>query len=752
MFNNKELVYLQSIISSISAIPLTLGDSSWEKEWKEKIGLTDNQDDILKKVSKHPISVTKDRRLVSITELVKNDSPSRARIPLAPLSLSKDEAFPKEQPKENWTLEKLWSRMDTNIRLLQANDKTAFAENLLDILFRFASSIPASEEENDVSLFDKAKTTAAQAVCLEQWKAEGNAKEDEFLLIGADFSGIQTYIYQIVSKYAGKNLKGRSFYIKLLADAVARHILRETGLFRANIIYNSGGCFYILAPNTQPLREKLTEVFANIEDHILKAHGTSIYVAISYVSMSQKVLNGEDNQRQLPDVWNELFSKRDKLKYARYSGIISQQYDRFFEPKAVDGSKKDAITGEDFLKGEKPVSFNNDQFISLLNNLQIKMGKALKECEVMLAVSSKLPELDNKIHITPADLGTTYYFLQNKDVRQNVDVIAHQGKNAQLVFFNDMHEDTDYLLDSAMTGCVCSTEFYGGNSFNERTLEEMCENDGFSRMGVLRMDVDNLGSIFQSGISREKASLERYAALSRTLDYFFSGYLNTICQEIDSKRNFIIYSGGDDVFIIGSWDTMISIANRIQEDFKEYTCHNKAFSISGGVAIVGAKFPIIQGAEESANEESNAKNHLCGSSSKNSISFMDMALNWDNEFKAVLELKNQLCNLLRKMQLNKAFISKILMNWANADIRQHKIRNVKVFWMLTYDINRLKERKRKDSTDVPEANILIKNCLSEICEGKRNSLNGHAIQTDYHPLELWAFACRWAELETRAME
>ena len=99
MVNNKELVYLQSIISSVSAIPLALGDSSWKKEWMEKTDLTDKQDDILKKVSKHPISVTKDRRLISITELVKNDAPSRARIPLAPLSLSKDEAFPKDQPK-----------------------------------------------------------------------------------------------------------------------------------------------------------------------------------------------------------------------------------------------------------------------------------------------------------------------------------------------------------------------------------------------------------------------------------------------------------------------------------------------------------------------------------------------------------------------------------------------------------------------------------------------------------------------------
>jgi CRISPR-associated protein Csm1 len=31
----------------------------------------------------------------------------------------------------------------------------------------------------------------------------------------------------------------------------------------------------------------------------------------------------------------------------------------------------------------------------------------------------------------------------------------------------------------------------------------------------------------------------------------------------------------------------------------------------------------------------------------------------------------------------------------------------------------------------------------------RTFLNGQFIVTDYHPLELWAFAARWAELEMR---
>ena len=78
---------------------------------------------------------------------------------------------------------------------------------------------------------------------------------------------------------------------------------------------------------------------------------------------------------------------------------------------------------------------------------------------------------------------------------------------------------------------IYGLEFYGGNEIGEKempTFEDMCNKhiakDAFKRLGVLRMDVDNLGQIFQQGILPERATLSRYAALSRSFDYFFSGY------------------------------------------------------------------------------------------------------------------------------------------------------------------------------------------------------------------------------------
>ena len=63
--------------------------------------------------------------------------------------------------------------------------------------------------------------------------------------------------------------------------------------------------------------------------------------------------------------------------------------------------------------------------------------------------------------------------------------------------------------------------------------------------------------------------------------------------------------------------------------------------------------------------------------------------------------------------------------------------------MVAYDLKRIMERIKED-----DAKKLVMNCQQDICRSQKY-LNGKSITTEYHSLELWAFACRWAELEYR---
>ena len=691
------------------------------------------------------------RHMVSILETVKSDISKNTwnHVPVTSLKLSKD-SFPKKKSVSIPDYFELWNQFISEFKFIQAHSYRAFSETLLNLLYKYTSCIPASTINfADVSLYDHLKTTAALAVCLYDFKQSGVVKNNTapFLLIGADFSGIQPYIYQIVSKYAAKNLKGRSFYLKLLSDTVVRFLLKELNLFQANIIYNSGGGFYLLAPNTHFVRERLKSAIQIIESHLFSAHGTSLFIAIDSIELSKEALM--HNRDSLGEVWGKLFKLRDKRKANKFVSQIHNDYSKFFEPSLNGGyAKCDSITGEEIAEMDGWVT-KDDLILNQINAQQIELGKILRSFDlIVVKENGQLSYWNDEVHIEPINLGFTYYFISNETLMLKKEHLKASADSISVITINGTNGNCDFLRTVDGINNIYSLDFYGGNESDcsaVPTFEQMCENsEKFSRMGVLRMDVDNLGSIFQEGISKERATLSRYAALSRSFDFFFSGYLNTIWREVDPERSFIIYSGGDDVFIVGSWDVTIRLAKKINEDFKEFCCNNPAFSLSGGIAIISPKYPIMKGADESDNEEKNAKNHSCIGKEKNSISFMNMPLNWDLEYPAVESLKDTMIGLLESDKMPKSFLSKIMTHYANANIQNHTITATKTYWMLTYDLSRMKSRSGAD------LNLLIDNCIKEVCSKARNTLNDKILVTEYHPLELWTFAARWAELEYRS--
>lgn len=674
-------------------------------------------------------------------------------LPVGKLNLSKD-LFPRDSFAQDPDYARLWREFQQEFTAIQADTYVPFVETLLSLLFKYAGSVPSSTVNlPDVSLYDHLKTTAALAVCLYDYQQSGgDASQPPFLLIGADFSGIQPYIYQIVSKYAGKNLKGRSFYLHILSDAVVRYLLKELHLFQAHVVYNSGGGFYLIAPNTPFLQAQLKKCIAVIEEHFYKAHGTSLFVAIDAIALSKDSLMHREGQ-DLRKVWGDLFVKRDRKKMTKFSAQIEANYATFFQPAMQGGdAKRDTITGEEFAPCERIIN-RGSLILKAITSSQIDLGEKLRDADmIVIKEGAPLACLDNKTHIAPPDLGFTYYLLKDSDWEQVKDKLRDEASKITMLTLNGKNGNCDFLHGVREIHNIYGLEFYGGNEVNSSrlaTFEEMCDNANFARMGVLRMDVDNLGNIFQRGLPARSATLSRFAALSRSFDYFFSGYLNTIWRETDPDRSFIVYSGGDDVFIVGSWEVTIRLAERIREDFRAYTCHNPSFSLSGGIAIIPSKFPIMKGAEESAVEEQQAKSHSVYLSDgtrleKNSISFLDTPLNWDYEYQPVKALKNTLCALLRDGKLPKSFLSKVMRHYANAAVKEHRITYLKTYWMLTYDLNRMKERS------YPEVINLIDNCIKEVCDKAKKTLNGQAIETNYHALELWNFAARWAELEYRS--
>jgi CRISPR-associated protein Csm1 len=88
--------------------------------------------------------------------------------------------------------------------------------------------------------------------------------------------------------------------------------------------------------------------------------------------------------------------------------------------------------------------------------------------------------------------------------------------------------------------------------------------------GVLRGDVDSFGVRL-----RRVTSIEEHVPLSVLYKQFFAGELEVLCSLPDFWRKVsILYSGGDDFAVFGSWDALVQLARELQRLFHRFTEEN----------------------------------------------------------------------------------------------------------------------------------------------------------------------------------
>jgi len=188
-----------------------------------------------------------------------------------------------------------------------------------------------------------------------------------------------------------------------------------------------------------------------------------------------------------------------------------------------------------------------------------------------------------------------------------------------------------------------------GRPLSFATLADMACGD--KRIGVLKMDVDNLGFIFSIGLEAPEEyakqgnlrSISRLTTLSRQMTTFFTGHLDAICTEvfkrwqIDQKNHwpykdavsnifYLIFAGGDDLVIVGPWDQVIELAREIRKRFKEFTCHNPNITISAGIYICKPKYPISHAVKKAEEALKQSKNK-----GRNRITVMGETAVWSHE-------------------------------------------------------------------------------------------------------------------------
>jgi len=184
---------------------------------------------------------------------------------------------------------------------------------------------------------------------------------------------------------------------------------------------------------------------------------------------------------------------------------------------------------------------------------------------------------------------------------------------------------------------------------------------GKSLLGALKADVDNLGFIFSIGLGN-RISISRFASMSRMINHFFANHL---VQRIKEKYSdiYLVFAGGDDLFLLGPWTQVIEFAEQIGAEFQRYVGNNKAVTLSAGISVVKPLLPMhtIVGEVEGLLEESKKRQDPQNSAKtiKNAMTLFDVTTDW-NKFSSLLAQGDEYFDLLEEGKVTTGLIGRLL--------------------------------------------------------------------------------------------
>ncbi len=627
-------------------------------------------------------------------------------VPLLPINLDLTPVFPKdnigEALKED-SYSNFWKDFRKEAELLKNLPlSNSLICQLLYLLQKFTLTIPSAvyKDRPDISLYHHLKSTAAIASCL--WSA--NISESELdmtlnaivnsdyshlqntpcILLAGDISGIQDFIYSVTSEEALKGIKGRSFYLQLLCEAIATGILRNLELTDCNIIYIGGGNFNILLPNTEKVHkevQRLTEIFSN---NIFKAHRGKLALNITYEPV--KYLDFLD--KRFGEIWSKVKMQLAVEKRRKFS--------MFFKSR----DHINIILGPYEEGGEKPVCE--------ICNEELEAPTGEKKCPLCKSFADLAYEIPRAKYIS-----VSYQKPKKFEKRASSwnEVLEANGCKISLV--SDIAQTENFYLINNTDFLNEKRRFLGFQFFAQnaprygeqvKTLEELAEGTkGVKKWGVIRADVDNLGRIFAEGLGEKDRTISRVSMLSEMISLFFNAHLEKIARSNQFKdKIYLIYSGGDDLFAIGAWSSLPEFAHRLYDDFRKYTAQNLTLSASIFIAPT-TKFPIYQAAANAGELLDSAKKN-----EKNKLSLLEIPIPW-NSVTELTEIKDKIIRLLDKDGPNipRALLQILYYGWIEKQwVEKGMVPMVRI-WRFLYAMKRLKERYNKYASEIDELEKIV---------------------------------------------
>lgn len=597
------------------------------------------------------------------------EQPTRRYLRPQPQALTREALFPAGKEEVESAGPQLWDGFMGEFEAVAGMEAGVRFEAFHHLYWKYAWAVPCAYGEPGVSLFEQWKAVAALVFASgEEWP-KGPA--EAFTLIGGDIPGIQDFVYTITSKGAAKGLRGRSFFIQLLVDAVVRRLLADLDLRTPNIVYNAGGNFLVLAQGDSDVEEVVARVKRHVDRGLVDAlQGETALVLEAMEVLSVQDLFMGDRFRPLRD----RLGRRVAQAKNRPLRELAANWETLFEPRGKGSRLSCAVCRIE-------VDLENSESLEPSGELPgvgeaAGVGETPRICPLCRSFSDLARVVGHKdlwmiVDHEPTSLGITK---KGKDgwstllarmtgFRYSFDYKKPSSQQGLVLVFNQ----PDFLqvgacgfrfqaLTTPLVSEVDRRRLRDDEGWDEAEIPEVDQIRSFAilakaarwagaleRVGVLLMDVDGLGHMFSAGIP--DLTLPRLSALSGALEVFFGGYLDELVSVKSKGDLYVIYAGGDDLFIVGAWHHLPDLAEAIRNEFKAFTGDHPAMSLSGGLTLESAHFPLYQAAERAKAAESRAKAFTRDGRKKDALCFLDTAVGWE-DWALIREQKDDLLWLI----------------------------------------------------------------------------------------------------------
>jgi len=483
----------------------------------------------------------------------------------------------------------------------QSDFRTVLA-HLDALLRRYCWCVPADTQADvpDVSLYDHMHTTCAIASCLYRYHgATGTLNEqsirksdnERFLLLVGDLSGIQDYIFDIASIGVGggvaRRLRARSLFVQLCSEISVDLLLEAMALPRsAHLLMVAGGKFYLLLPNLPQYVTAIETVQREVDRWFLSKLNGELALNLAWTPFGDDGFStgsGTNPEAGFGTVLGRLASALEIAKRHRHAPSLIHD----------KGWNNDAfVIGTDF-EGLGPCQ-SCHKFPAVSEGL-------CEHCGADAVAGGLLPRT-RYLSFLP-ERGVGHFSFLDRSVELSDSPPSRSSRPYRAVLLNEadlssfatLPGESKYFARYAAPpdGCsICAEERTHVASFECLSKRSR----GKAMLGLLKVDADSLGETFIFGLKGESISLDtvsRIATMSRMLDVFFTGWVERRART--NGNVYTVYSGGDDLLLLGAWDSVLRLAGELRQDYRQFTGTSR-LTLSAGVLFTRPDYPIARAA------------------------------------------------------------------------------------------------------------------------------------------------------------